>query len=56
MNSKEIANKIAENHSLGEQLNVTGTPVFVINGKVLRGAAGYDAFKAAIAEARADKS
>ncbi len=54
MESKETANKISENHALGEQLNVTGTPVFIINGKVLRGAAGYDAFKAAVAEARAE--
>jgi protein-disulfide isomerase len=54
MESKETANKISENHALGEQLNISGTPVFIINGKVIRGAAGYDAFKAAIAEARAD--
>ncbi len=55
MESKEIESKIAENHALGEQLGVSGTPVFVINGKVLRGALGYDAFKAAIDEARANK-
>jgi protein-disulfide isomerase len=52
MESKATNNKISENHSLGEQLNVSGTPVFIINGKVVRGAAGYDAFKEAIAEAR----
>lgn len=55
MESKATTNKISENHSLGEQLNISGTPVFIINGKVVRGAAGYDAFKAAVAEARAEK-
>ncbi len=54
MESRETANKISENHALAEQLGVSGTPVFIINGKVIRGAAGYDAFKAAIAEARAE--
>lgn len=56
MNSKEVQNKIAENHSLAEQLAIQGTPVFIINGRVIRGAAGYDAFKQMIAETRADKS
>jgi protein-disulfide isomerase len=55
MESKETENKISENHSLGEQLNISGTPVFIINGKVLRGALGYDAFKQAVSEARAIK-
>lgn len=54
MESKDTENKIAENHSLGEQLGVSGTPVFIINGQVLRGALGYDAFKAAVLQARAD--
>ncbi len=56
MESKDTANKISENHALGEQLFINGTPVFIVNGKVIRGAAGYDAFKAAVAEARAKKS
>jgi protein-disulfide isomerase len=54
MESNETENKISENHSLGEQLGISGTPVFVINGQVLRGALGYDAFKAAVLQARAD--
>jgi len=54
MESKETLNKISENHALGEQLEIQGTPVFVINGNVVRGAAGYDAFKQMIAEARAE--
>jgi protein-disulfide isomerase len=54
MESSETKNKISENHSLGEQLGITGTPVFVINGQVLRGALGYDAFKSAVLQARAD--
>lgn len=56
MESKDTANKISENHSLGEQLYINGTPVFIVNGKVIRGAAGYDAFKSAVEEARANKS
>ena len=56
MESKATANKISENRALGEQLYISGTPVFIVNGKVIRGAAGFDAFKAAVAEARANKS
>jgi len=56
MESKDTTNKISENHALGEQLSITGTPVFIVNGKVIRGAVGYDGFRAAVAEARANKS
>jgi len=52
MESKETANKVSENHALAEQLGVSGTPVFIVNGRVLRGALGFDAFKEAIAAAR----
>jgi protein-disulfide isomerase len=55
MESKETQNKLAENRSIGEQLAISGTPVFIVNGNVIRGAAGYDAFKSAIADARAKK-
>lgn len=53
MESSETQNKLAENKALGEQLGVSGTPVFIVNGQVLRGALGYDAFKQAVEAARA---
>jgi protein-disulfide isomerase len=56
MESKATENKITENHALGEQLNISGTPVFIVNGIVVRGAVGLEAFKEAVAAARANKS
>ncbi len=53
MESRETTNKISENRALGEQLGITGTPVFVINGVMVRGAAGYEAFKATVSQVRA---
>lgn len=53
MESKDTANKISENQALAEQLFINGTPVFIVNGTVIRGAAGLDAFRAAVAQARA---
>jgi protein-disulfide isomerase len=37
MDSDEVTAVIAANHTLGEQLQISGTPTFVINGAVLRG-------------------
>jgi protein-disulfide isomerase len=44
--------EIARNLSLQLSLRISGTPTWVIGDKVLAGAVGYDALKAAIAEAR----
>jgi protein-disulfide isomerase len=44
--------ELRRNFQLAGQLGATGTPVFVIGNKVMNGAVGYDALKAAIAEAR----
>ena len=55
MESDDTKKKLADNRSLGEQLSISGTPVFIINGIMIRGAAGYDAFKSAVANARAGK-
>ncbi len=44
--------EIGSNVRLAQALQGTGTPLFVVGGKVLEGAVGYDALKAAIAEAR----
>jgi protein-disulfide isomerase len=55
-NSPEAAREVANNMELQRALNLTGTPSWVIGDKVLSGAVGYDALKAAIAQARARKS
>lgn len=43
---------IARNMALAKALGIHGTPGFVIGGRVLRGAAGYDALKQAVADER----
>lgn len=44
--------ELARNYDLARAIGGNGTPTFVVGDKVLRGAVGYDALKAAIAEAR----
>jgi protein-disulfide isomerase len=44
--------EIEKNHELARAIGATGTPTFIVGGKVLQGAVGYDALKQAIAEAR----
>jgi protein-disulfide isomerase len=55
-NSPEATRELANNMELQRALNLTGTPSWVVGDKVLSGAVGYDALKAAIAEVRARKS
>ena len=43
-----IEAELKRNFELAGQLGATGTPLFVIGDKVLNGAVGYDALKAAI--------
>lgn len=45
--------EITRNAEMARAIRATGTPTFVIGDQVLQGAVGYDALKAAIAEARA---
>lgn len=47
-----IEREIAANRGLAQPLRLTGTPSWVIDGKVLSGAVGYAALKDAITEAR----
>jgi protein-disulfide isomerase len=54
-NSPEATRELANNMELQRALNLTGTPSWVIGDKVLSGAVGYDALKAAIAEVRGRK-
>ena len=51
-NDPAVEGELKRNFQLAGQLGATGTPVFVIGNKVMNGAVGYDALKAAIAEAR----
>lgn len=44
--------EIASNVSVAQQLRFEGTPSFVVGDTILHGAVGYDALKAAVAEAR----
>lgn len=44
--------EIAKNTQLAAALRATGTPTFVVGDQVLQGAVGYEALKAAIAQAR----
>lgn len=52
MNSPDIENQINDNRSLADQLGIRGTPAFIIGGKMVKGAVGYDAFKQVINESR----
>ena len=44
--------ELARNFELARALGATGTPTFVVGDQMLQGSVGYDALKAAIAEAR----
>lgn len=54
--SPRARGEIARNYELARSVNVSGTPAFVVGDKVLQGAVGYEALKAAIAEARTGTS
>lgn len=45
--------ELRKNQQLANALRATGTPTFVVGSRILQGAVGYDALKAAVAEARA---
>jgi protein-disulfide isomerase len=44
--------ELRRNIALAREMEASGTPTFVVGNQVLQGAVGYDALKAAIAEAR----
>jgi protein-disulfide isomerase len=48
----EVKNELARNFQLAQAVSASGTPTFVVGDQVLHGAVGYDALKAAIADAR----
>ena len=51
--SPEIDAIIAENHALGERLQINGTPTFVVGDQLLRGYLPLEGMKAVVGEARA---
>lgn len=55
LGSKSIEQEIAANHKLGEVLAMSGTPAWVVGGKLLAGARDHAGLAAAVAEARAGK-
>lgn len=50
--AQEIEAELGRNFELARALRSNGTPLFVVGDRVLRGAVGYEALKAAVAEAR----
>ena len=52
----QVEAELKKNFELAGKLGASGTPLFIVGDKVLSGAVGYDALKAAIADARATKS
>ena len=53
MGSREVSDIIAANHQIAGQLNITGTPTFVVGNTLLRGYLPEEDMKAVVAEARA---
>ena len=52
----DVEQELKRNFQIAGQLGATGTPLFVVGDRVLNGAVGYDALKAAVAEARSKKA
>jgi len=50
--SKAIEAEVVANHKFGQKLAMTGTPSWVVGGKLLYGMRDYDGLAAAVAEAR----
>jgi protein-disulfide isomerase len=50
--SAEARSELDKNFQLARAINASGTPTFVVGDKVLQGAVGYEALRAAIADAR----
>lgn len=55
LQSSAVGQEIAANHKLGEQLAMSGTPSWVVGGKLLYGARDYQGLADAVAEARRTK-
>ncbi len=55
LKSKPVEDEIVANHRFGQKLAMTGTPAWVVGGKLLYGMRDYDGLAAAVAEARKGK-
>jgi len=55
INSPEVATEIAKNRTLAEQLDINGTPAFIVGDQINRGAIPEDALEQEISEIRATK-
>jgi len=54
MQAPEVQAVIAENYALAEQMDITGTPAFVLKDMVMRGYAPLETMQDFVADARAD--
>jgi protein-disulfide isomerase len=54
MGSPEVMQVIRDNHALADQMQVTGTPAFVLKDMVMRGYAPLDVMRDFVADARSD--
>ena len=52
MAKSEYENQLRSNLQLGQQIGVTGTPAFIINGKIFPGAVSYERLKTLVKQAR----
>ncbi len=48
----DVEGELKRNFELASKLGASGTPLFIVGDRVISGAAGYDALKAAVAAAR----
>lgn len=53
MDGPEVAAVIDANHALAQALGISGTPTFVLGGRMVRGYLPFEAMQAAVAEERA---
>ncbi|SEK42206.1 DsbA family protein [Pacificibacter marinus] len=53
MNSDEVTQIIAQNHALGQAMQINGTPAFVMQSELIRGYVPYDSMVEIVADLRA---
>jgi protein-disulfide isomerase len=52
LDAEAAKTELRKNYQLANALRATGTPTFVVGNRIFQGAVGYEALKAAVAEAR----
>lgn len=55
MDDPEVARRIDENHALGQRLQISGTPTFVVGDQMVRGYVPLEAMTAIVNEVRAQQ-